>query len=519
MSEHERQQQVHETKWFDLEPHGLALSRLQDRPGIHVLELTGTDLPMDLSVGHTDGGWIVGEGEARLVNHRVITGLRDVADTLRPFLSDDDIEGSLCSAKDLRQGEKLDGVARPVEVDVEVIRGHVELVDESNQHRIIAGVEAAREANARRRERVVEKPALNGSSLRIMKDLAAAQRSRSIVGSDVDLFGAMRSLVRLMMAAHRELKDSLRQRAQDALVAFDEGDDGPVEDIIIEYGEEFSRSHVPGQLERIDAAQKYADMVGSKHSALEFHLDALCRRLTSPELDGLLELPPGLSAEEALKGIRFRADPGLPTYMLNDAAVRVSRSLDTMSRVLGVSQDSLIPTNMTLVIASKAAMKGNVSGSARSGNSNSTVVRISHSTPGAFVHEVGHAVHFSNGWEPDTIAALLQEVGLWDPIEDAVLQAKADGYIGDQYSQYLLHPYEMFARSFDAAMQNEVVAEGDVNFDSLGGGLGTVGGRFDFSPVGNPEMSRKLVDELRERLAVSAESQPLHATTIVAEGP
>lgn len=190
----------------------------------------------------------------------------------------------------------------------------------------------------------------------------------------------------------------------------------------------------------------------------------------------------GETLPDKISNVSVRYETGLPTELKWQSAKRIEAAFKAVEKHFGSPTGHIFgPQAMSIMITRKGVAEG-IAGHMKSRSVENTVIgQIGYSpySSGALIHEIGHAVdfgHMKDRSDPTyrelKYKKILEETGVRDAAITLVHAAVDAGLtLRDNYIEYLLSPEEIFARTFEAAMVQICVDQGDTELESIGGGL------------------------------------------------
>lgn len=313
----------------------------------------------------------------------------------------------------------------------------------------------------------------NDQAARMMASLGEALRDRDTASVDELTDGLLRPTETYSADAaetHPDLDNGIR-KAIYRNVEFAERAGNQVSATAIAIGQMRGAAYLPAHSMTSDTSitrQNAAEVIEEVRMQLPFDV----------RLDGST---PTMQAAQSLKAINKALN--VAAEALGRAPERILR--DNKARFLRLSNENVSPDKG--VVGYQAALKTEdddviqaITSSARSGRS--------------FIHELGHAVDFSWGFNDAEREACLSRSGVTGAIHDEIDRRFPTEEI--EARSYYRDPKEMFARMFDAHVCNVARANGDMDLSSIGGAHTTCG--YDIgAPHGNIEATSAFFDEVR----------------------
>jgi hypothetical protein len=516
-------------KWFDLSDHDCKLERrdtdgashyklMLEVPAARLEPLIPEDPRRSVSEALLDIGWhteAVGADRYRLTNHAPMNRKSEIVAALRPFFSEQEIEGAHVSVHALRQGERVEGLqARRVITQAE-LEGDIEGVEVADFERIAASVRRAQALQADR-ERKQRQVLFDGKGRQLYGHLTDLIASKPGWGEAEAAFAAMEQM-RQAAAAPRSVH---AVRLTDLAKALDGGT--PEETAS---GESYVLGRIGDAGEVRENARFAAAMKGyaaNRHGPLVSVRDALLDEggALAPEAMDRVEVK--VSDEEAFAYYRERLpfmvirDTSVPTRVLAQNMAAVDATLDLVAEELELPRDALVPRQRTVplrfsydAISANEADVGELqrieSDEPQDGEDDraALTMNISVMRGRSFTHELGHLVDRGNGLSDEERHGILSRSGVLVEARTAVNRAFPDG---GAYADYLLSEPEVFARAFDAHVVNVVRARGDDELRAVGG-LQTTQGFHHAAPFGDLDRTNSFMAELKEVLVLRREAR------------
>lgn len=505
-------------KWFDLADNAAKLERLRTAPGHHVLRLEMSSESPVLEGTSPDElemyGWItkdVEDGKISFENHRAILKAADVAQSLLAFWPEQIIRRSHTPIDQLVQGERVEGLKTRDMATMADFQQDMLGVEPDDLARITASILRAQSKVQEIEKRGVSQP-LDGRGLEI------ATKINDVAGPELAVAAVLEAtrshktpaLTEALLAVADAETDNLGQ-----LVA-------KVEALVPDRVTEMVRSHV----DRFMATDQI--MTNGKGDRFNAALGMFRLKVPLAALEEIRNSPKSTQELEEDLGMTVRRDKSLPTAQYRHSLISMRASLEAMAEALNRDPKSLVPgqRGVVLRVSRKSPMadenKGGVAISIGGEDGDDdlgavSAMGVSAVFGGTFVHETGHQVDRSFNLTVEERKDILEQSGVRGRVFRAVRDALDSEWIDEKGAAYLRSDEEIFARTFEAAIVNRALQNGDRALASIGGF--SAGAPTDrHAPFGDYQLTEKFLTELNQVLdqkqALKHEKRRV-ATTVV----
>jgi hypothetical protein len=503
-------------QWFDLYDYDAKIERIREGVGVFKLRL---ELPpvrvQDIKdIELLDAGWVeedlMPNGRRVFVNERTMLDTRSMGEALGIFFSRDELRTARAPQDAMRQEEKLDGLKERSFVEPLELSEQIAMVDGASRDRIMKSVAAAAAEQKKR---------------------LAAERGNLLDGRGVEVFGAivdeleaqnpgseLRSAIQAMslltdFAVKREGTDPRGSTEYDLarrlLKAIDQEDDAEREQAV--------KALAAGAVMRPGGLLIMGEGLEKARPRDVALLHGLLRGSVPVSMMGgfNVNLDERNSIDSVLRKVPFAVvrDNSMQTRELANYAAAVSRATEFVADRLGMPVDDLMPDQDKVPLrfnVGSVLVGSGASGVVRSSNTrqgqevnadgdrqrNAVTIAVSLRQPGAFVHELGHAIAKGNMLTAQNQESLLERAGLLQRIRGEIGRHYDDD---NAYGKYLRSADEIFARVFEASMVNHAISKGDHGLKSLGGAY-AVHSVDHFAARGDLEATSEFLAGLTEEL-------------------
>lgn len=482
--------------WFDLKSEGAKLDRPQDANGNFFVRLSFNE-PVDpeVIVRASRYGWQASDGDKAGLEFRNYGSFDRLSQLLRMvsvFVPEETVRKLKVDSERLTQGEEIKGFTAPiVRADLVPDRAEVErnltlMASNEKRERIIARVGAA--------QKVMGVSAHAGNAL-FNNDGAMLWKRLCEQFGGKDATRAMLGVLRVGLR-QGELFSGVQKSLMDAA---ETGHGLPMDVAVSERAVNnmlMQRTLMGDAGAEIDD-ERFLRQIFLSAGRVNYRVwDAA--RLNNYNRDG----------EPDLAGVKFIGDSGLPKSWKRDVQWRISDTLSGISAALGVPARDLF--NGKAPIIHLGMLAGNGTGpkgyhatqTSKIGGvvTNVRAIKISPFECGALVHEIGHAVEqrarsVSESHADAMMDAMIVKTGVHSEVGQSVGRAREAGLITDEHADYLMKPTELVARSFEAALTNHAISQGD-EFCARYGGVLSLSGAMYFQP--SPETAQKFLMAMTE---------------------
>lgn len=478
-------------KWFDLSGLDAKIERISAGLGVFTLRLEVPDARVaDMEdTDLLDAGWVeqdrASSGRRVLVNHRSMTDVRSIADSLTAFFSRDEIVASRAPQDMMRQSEQMDGLVERRIIEEVDLADQVTMVQADDRERIMRSVNLAAALQQKRFSAEKGVP-LDGRGLEVyqavVSDLSSEFSEQSVADAAVTF---------LSRIGARPSDDSDPSATADYSVAMGylrakDGHDAAAERNALVALREHVLDGARGRAPRLPVSAE-PGMGGQAARDIVLSRALSGGVLSVPMLGGVnFRLDERHTIDSVLRDLPFTPirDNSMPTRDLANYASAVARATEFVAARLGVDPDNMIPNQLKVplrfnignvaygrdgvsgrMLSSKVEGAGTVddNGNVKRG---AVTIGVSLRKPGAFVHELAHAIDMGNNLSKEVREGVLEQAGLLSRIQGEIASKfSAD----DPYAKYLSSPEEIFARVFESSMVHHAVSKGDTLLASVGG--------------------------------------------------
>ncbi len=484
-------------QWFDLKNHGAKLERSQELTGAYFLKLT-FEKPAEASaiINSALEGWVPNENLPGIEfrNYRDFSRTSTIVAALEPFFERDQLILAKVDAAKLQQNEELLGFTNPIGADLVqslypsktmVAQNLVRMLDSEKRDRIIARVEAAQ--------------SIMGITPSVVPFDGRAVEVWHRLASHIGYFDATATMSAAILRA--KLAGENYRSFQDAVLAAADSGKGIPD---LDHGLESDKRALRLADYIQDVHSQYADRDHGWDEAYFYR--GFMRRIEAnfAVWDGKV-LGAGLTDPESYN-TKFVADPSMPASWKNGMFMRVSMAMEKAAEMLDISPRDLFADRAIFHLGKRIGV-GEALGYQRGFRPKvggevveMRTIKISPSSAGVAVHEMGHGVDLSHRQflkVEDAEAILLDDTGIRQHVNWLVDQNRR---ISDQHAAYLKSPVEMIARSFEAALADHLRKANDPDFLSAGGVVALNGG-FDHAP--HSALTERFVAGLKEIISLT----------------
>lgn len=482
--------------WFDLSELDAKLERVRKGPGLYVLQISlGADDPRlsDLTAERLEThGWLpeVGEaGDVKFINHRVILKAADVAQSLTVFFDEQQIRDAYKPLDTMSQGEVVEGLKTRDMASVADFEAEMVGVSPKDASRIISAIGSAADKFAKI-QRAGVSHLFDGRGTELLAKLADEVGAATAAAALLSVTQSHRNItlevaLENVLNAPSPIPESIRDRVT-ALVPKP----------LVE--------HISSEIETWRSADGI--MSDGKGTQLDAALGQLRGKVPILVLEPVKDSPLSTDELEAGLGMVVRRDKSLPTSVYRHTLTSLNEALDAVADAIQQDRSRIVPEQGSVVlrVARKFAMADErFLGVRRTAEVDTegddvqsvSAIAVSAIYGGSFVHEIGHLVESGYGITDDERREILDAVGVRGRVFRAVRQDLESERIDDDFAAYLRSDSEIFARTFEAAIINRALQEGDETLSSVGGL--TSGFRGDhYSPIGDNQLTEKFLSEV-----------------------
>jgi hypothetical protein len=497
-------------KWFDLKSVGGRLDRVEETQGHFILALSIDAERLERSDPETVErlGWISrGRDNDRMTFHnlRPVHRATDVAQALQAFYPEETIRDVYTDKENLTQGEKIEGLRTRASAKISDFEQEMQGVDPEDLQRIRGSILRAQEAVQKMSAESGKQP-LDGRGFEFvskMNEVGEAELGVAAVLT-VGRGHVNPAIERLIVElADNDAKDASKiERLRDLIPSNVVRKVGIACDIREQKMKETSTEPVP----------RFRAMIDPLRSEVSVSVLEPFRRPkeNATHLEGRL-------------GMKVRRDKSLSTAQYIHTIAAVSKAMGAISEALNRDTQSVVPNQKDVVlrisrksVSTNAGVMGSqVSlGNDEDEGGKALAIRISANSGSAFVHEFGHLIDQAYGVSPEERRDLLEKTGVRGRIVRQVTHDVEEGVIEPEYAEYLSSDAEIWARTFEAAIANRSVQDGDLTLDRIGGFVAAFPSDH-YAPIGDNQVTEKFLRSLNElieeKLTASFEKRPVSA--------
>lgn len=512
-------------RWFDLTNEGAKLDRKISETGSAYLELTfsNADAMEDrLAAGRIEAvalnGWVKPEDGLSIRHYGEFRDFTEIARSLAVVFDDDAVSKAIAPRDELRQGEVLEGVDRPIYVGKEHIDQSMKHLPDAIRARALDMIEKARE------------------------------RQISFKGASLGATGG--KLWELAERVSASLSDGMSTHfAKIAAVRYDDETIAQIERLT-GIDTDAARNELEDVLRRIDLdgyqlreARKNALALGYSPETVEAVAAAEYIQSLPDARDLVLDLdrPQAVSAplsegfRREVHGFRFEVSADTTTLAAREYQARLSSAISFVADTFGMEPSEVFPANTRIRVVQGMAnqsMRGAQYSQTRTGKDTagdefvdqSNAIVFAQSTVGTALHEIAHGLSRRLGDDPVKYDEIIHGSGLMEAMDGTLAEGKMRGLRSlddEKYVAYLRDPEEVFARLVENALRTRCL-EMHGNLDRLGGHA-VAGHHINYAPldadvkdrtiqvVRNFGAARGVMTELSVELPDEAVEQQRHA--------
>lgn len=481
-------------RWFDLRDEGARLDRKVGANGSGYLELAFHDaeamderLTPDRIAAIAQVGWVKPSDAAAVRNYGDFRDFTEIARALSAVFDDETIDRSITSRDELRQGEVLEGVDRPIYVGKEHIDQSLKFLPDTIRSRALDMIEKARE-----RQLTFRGATLGATGGKLWELASRVSESVSI--------GLATSVAKV--AAVRYDEETLDQIEQ-----------------LVAGGTDASKNQLDDLLRRIEVREH--DLREARKDALAFgyepdQVEALAATeylMTLPDArDVVLDLdrpqapvaPLTEGFTRDVHGYKFEVSADTTTLAAREYQARLTSAVGFVADTFGMEPSEVFPPNTRIRVVQGLAQQGyrgvqisqTRSGRGLDGEDyvdQSNAIVFSQATLGTALHEIAHGLSRRLGDDPAKYDEIIHGSGLMEAYDSTLSEGKLRGISelhDTDYSEYLRDPEEVFARMVENALRTRCL-ELNGNLDPLGGHA-IAGHHKTYAPLAPQVMERTI---------------------------
>lgn len=482
-------------RWFDLQDEGAKLDRRVGPNGSGYLELTFANeqvMSETLAAGRVEAmvqtGWVKPSEGTSIRNYGDFRDFTEIARALAVVFGDEAVDRSIASREDLRQGEVLEGVDRPVYVGREYIDLSLKFLPDAIRSRAFDMIEKARERHS----------TFRGASLGATggKLWEVAQQVSTSTGTALSTSLAKVMAVRYDDETFEQIEalstvstDTAKNQIEEILRRIEVDDAGlrSLRKKAIALGREGD------EIEVVAATEYVLNQADARNLVLD--LDAP-QAAAAPMAEGF---------RRDVHGFKFEVSADTTTLAAREYQARLTAAISYVAETFGMEPaDAFEPNTRIRVVQghADAARQGVQIQTRRSGtdaNGDAFVdeagaIVFSQATLGVALHEICHAISRRLGDEPEKFEEILQGSGLMAAYEGVLSEGRLSGVRelthNPDYVEYLRDPEEVFARLLENALKTQCI-EQHGNLDPLGGHA-IAGHHENYAPLASQIMDRTI---------------------------
>ena len=460
-------------RWFDLQGEGAKLDRKVGPNGSGYLEITfaseqvmGERLATGRVEAMAQAGWVKPSDDASIRNYGDFRDFTEIARALAVVFGDEVVDRSIASRDDLRQGEVLEGVDRPVYVGREYIDLSLKFLPDAIRSRAFDMIEKARERHSTFRGATL---GATGGKLWGVAHLVSSSTGTALSTSlakimavryDDETFEQIEALSAIPTDAARNQIDDIFRRIE-------------IDETLLRSlrKEAMALGREGDEIELVAATEYVLKQADARNLVLD--LDAP-QAVTAPLAEGF---------RRDVHGFKFEVSADTTTLAAREYQARLSSAISYVAETFGMEPTEAFEANTRIRVVqghSDAARQGVQIQTRRSGtdaNGDAFVdeagaIVFSQATLGVALHEICHAISRRLGDEPEKFEEILHGSGLMTAYEGVLSEGRLNGVRelthDADYVEYLRDPEEVFARLLENALKTQCI-EQHGNLDRLGG--------------------------------------------------
>jgi hypothetical protein len=482
-------------RWFDLSELDAKLDRRVGVNGSAYLDLTFKSeaaferhLTADRASVVARSGWVKADEVPAIRHYGEFRDISEIGSAIETIFDPQEVERFIVGREDLRQGEILEGVDRPVYVAKEHIDQSMQHLPDMIRVRALELIEKARE-----RQQNVKGASLGATGGKLYE---LAQK----VSQHLDQNMAT-SFMRVAAVRHDpETLDQIKQYLADD----SDQSRNSLEDIL---------ACVDMQEASLREARKNAIAMGYSPDEIENTAIAEYIQVLPDARDIVLDLdapqakaaPLSSGFMRDVHGFRFEVSADTTTLAAREYQARLSAAMDFMADTFGMDPADLFPANTRIRVVQGMAndrQRGVQISIKRTGKDamgedfvdQANAIVFSQATLGTALHEMVHGLSRRLGDDPVKYDEIIHGSGLMDAMNNAVAEGKMRGIRSlhdNDYVDYLVEPEEVFARMVENALRTRCL-EMHGNLDPLGGHA-VSGHHLNYAPLDSDTMERTIM--------------------------
>ncbi|WP_299592514.1 hypothetical protein [uncultured Tateyamaria sp.] len=479
-------------RWFDLTGESARLDRKISEAGSAYLELTFADsdtmgkcLNEDRLVPVAENGWVKPEDGLSIRHYGDFRDFTDISRSLAVVFEGDVVTNTIVPRDELRQGEVLEGVDRPVYVQKEHIDHSMRFLPDAVRNRALSLIERARG----RQSASHEIDAGGGELLELARSVSSKVDGKlsthlaklAAVRHDEGTISEIRRLVGDDSASAR---DSLDRTL--GAINVDEAR------LFAIRGEAVAFGYDAESVEEITASEIVTSQPDARQ--LVMSLDA-SQAEDAPLSDGF---------RRDVHGYRFEVSADTTTYAAREYQARLTSTLSFVADTFGVEPSDVLPPNTRIRVVQGLANQRNLgvqhtqtrTGTDSTGEEfvdQSNAIVFSQGTIGIPLHEIVHGLSRRLGDDPSKYDEIIHGSGLAEAMNSTLSEGKLRG-VGcmndEEFTAYLRDPEETLARVVENALRSRCI-EQHGSLDPLGGHA-IAGHWMNYAPLDADVMDRAI---------------------------
>lgn len=483
-------------RWFDLQDQGAKLDRKVGSNGSGYLELSFRDqgamtkrVSDDRVRQIANAGWVKPDAGAAIRNYGDFRDFTEIARALSAVFDEETIRQAIAPRDELRQGEVLEGVDRPIYVGKEHIDQSLKFLPDTLRARATDMISAARERQERFRG---AKLGATGGRLFELAEQVSEHSGTSFASSIAKLASARyddETLAQIEQLIANPT-DSARDQLEDVLrrIDLDEG-------IIREARKEGLLLGRSPELAEQGAAEAY---LSGQPDARDISLD-LDRPFAAPA-----PLSDGFKRD--VHGFKFEVSADTTTLAAREYQARLTRAVEFIAGTFGMEPAEVFEPNTRIRVVQGLADRHTrgqhvqttvTMRSAESGEDDlidsAGAIVFSQATMGTALHEMCHALSRRMGDDPQKYDEIVLGSGMMDAFDGVLAEGRLNlrAFTEDpEFVGYLRDPEEVLARVLENAIRHRCLEEHG-SLEPLGGHA-VAGWHENYAPVEPKVMERAL---------------------------
>lgn len=485
-------------RWFDLANHGARLDRRVSDSGSPHLVMKFKDAEAMAAVLRADNvdavaqvGWVKAEGELEIQHFGDFRDFTEIARSLAVVFDDDTVSSSIVAREDLKQGEVLEGVDRPIYVGKEHIDHSMKHLPDAIRTRALEMIEKARERQL----------AFKGASVG-----ATGGKIWELSDKVSEHVGAGFSTVLSQIATMRHDNDVIARISE-----------------LVGKPTDSAKNEIENILKSVDLDEiglreyrKTALALGYSRDAVEVIAASEYIQRLSDARDLVLDLdtpqakPAPISEGYArdVHGFRFEVSADTTTLAAREYQARLTKAVDFIANTFGMEPSDVFPPNTRIRVVQGMANileRGHQVSITRRGKDQSgedfvdqsNAIVFSQNTLGTALHEMAHALSRRLGDDPAKYDEVIHGSGLMEAMDGNLSEGRMRGVLDlfdEDYTAYLRDPEEVFARMVENALRMRCL-DLHGNLDPLGGHA-ISGHHQNYAPL-TPEIMERTIQVVK----------------------